>query len=400
MRTILVHLAVVTCCWAGICSPLAAGDPPYQAKSSPAGKLTLERGIPVLEVWGSPESMGEGIGSLALSQAKGILEYPRLLARQYRAEFLFPVLLTLGNGMIQGIPAPYMAELKSMHKHSQAPWETLVAGNTMFDLKKFVLCSGMALAPGTSFSRGSILARNLDYPPVGNISRYSLVSIMHPEGKHSFVSVGFPGLVGVLSGMNDAGLALAILEVIDIKPGLKRFDSQGIPYALCYRTVLEECTTIDEAIARLGKLRRTCLTNLLIADKKEVAVLEISPDFVKKRDPKAGVVCCSNHFCLDSMKPAAPLNPHRSVERLDYLEAKTSSGNIRFEDICANLDGVRLGRQTLQSMIFDTDTLDLWVSFAGPPASAGPFVHIPLKERLIKRKNKTPEVASSPVSNP
>lgn len=381
---------------AGVCSNLATAESPYQPKGNSAGTIQVIRGIPILEVGGSPEAIGEGMGALGLAQAKGILEYPRLLAREFHAEFLFPILMSMGETMIKRIPEEYMRELKSMHKHSGAPWETLVAGNTMFDIKKFVLCSGMALAPGTSFSNASILARNLDYPPVGNISSYSIVSVVHPEGKHSFVAVGFPGLVGVLSGMNDAGLALAIHEVIDLKTGLKRFDPLGVPYAMCYRTLLEECTTIDQAIARLEKFKRTCTTNLLIVDKKEVAVLEITPDLVKKRPPKAGVVCCANHFCLEELKPEKPLNPLKSIQRQGYLEAKTGNGLIRFEDICSNLNDVRLGKQTLQTVIFDTGSLDMWVSFSGPPSSAGPFVHLPMKERLAKGKKAEPLKALNP----
>lgn len=388
----------------GLCGPsssIAFAQAPYQARSNAAGTLRSEQGIPVLEIRGTPESLGQGMGELALAQAKPILEYPRLLAREFSAEYLFPLLLSLGEGMIKDIPAPYMAELKSIHRHSGAPWETLVAGNTMFDIKKFVLCSGLALAPGSSFSQGSVLARNLDYPPVGGISRYSLVTIYHPEGKRSFVSVGFPGLVGVLSGMNDAGLALAIHEVIDLKTGLKRVDLKGVPYAMCYRTILEECSTIDEAIARLEKFRRTCTTNLLIADRKGVAVLEITPELVRKRPPHKGVVCCANHFCLDELKPEKPLNPLYSMQRQKYLENQSNQGLFKVEEITEHLNKVRLGKQTLQSVVFDTEALDMWVSFSGPPSSEGPFARISLKERLCAGRAKATEpVGIPPLKSP
>lgn len=73
------------------------------------------------------------------------------------------------------------------------------------------------------------------------------MTVYKPEKKKAFAAIGFPGLVGSLSGMNQDGLCLAIHEVIDIKTGLKKFNYNGIPYAMCYRQLLEECATVDEA---------------------------------------------------------------------------------------------------------------------------------------------------------
>lgn len=355
----------------------------YRPQQLAQGRIDLVGGIPVLQVRGTPQEMGETAGILGLRQATGILEYPRNLARAFGAELLFPILLKTGEGMVKHFPPAYQEELRAIHKSSGAPWETLVAGNTMFDLKKFVLCSGIALEPGrTSFAKGTVLARNLDYPPVGQIHKYSLVTIYRPEGKRPFVSVGFPGLVGVLSGMNDAGLALAIHEVIDVKKGQKRFDAEGIPYALTYRMVLEECSTIEDAVNLLGRLKRTCTTNLLIADRKQVAVLEISPEKILKRPAMRGAVCCANHFCLAEHKPDEPLNPFDSFERQEFLEASQGQGALSIEQIRQSLDTVKLGRQTLQTMVFDTEALGLWVSFSGPPSSAGPLIRLDLANAL------------------
>ena len=354
----------------------------YQAKQTQAGRMEIIGGIPLLHVWGTPKEMGEAVGKLALSQAPGILEYPRALARLYGVEFIFPVFLKLGEGMVDHFPKAYQEELRAIQKASNAPWETLVAGNTMFDLKKFVLCSGMALEPGRSFAQGTVLARNLDYPAVAEVHRYSLVTVYQPLGKHGFVSVGFPGLVGVLSGMNDAGLALAIHEVIDVKKGQKRFDPSGIPYAITYRMVLEECTTIDEAISLLKRCKRTCTTNLLIADRTQVAVLEISPEQVLRRSAKNGFTCCTNHFCLAEHKPEKPSYPFKSLERLLYLESCESPRPFSVEQIRLSLNAVCLERKTLQTMLFDTEALALWVSFSGPPSSAGPLVRLELAKAL------------------
>src|SRR5438270_234554 len=83
------------------------------------------------------------------------------------------------------------------------------------------------------------LGLSRDYPTLGAAHQYGLVTVYRPAGKRAFASVGFPGLVGCLSGINDAGLSVAILEVFQARAGIRRLDRNGTPYALCYRRLLE-----------------------------------------------------------------------------------------------------------------------------------------------------------------
>src|SRR5262249_32944708 len=152
---------------------------------------------------------------------------------------------------------------------------------------------------------------NLDYPSLGYIHQYSLVTVYRPKGKRAFASVGFPGLVGVLSGMNDAGLAVAVHEVFDVKAGEDHFDVQGTPYGLCLRRVLEECRTIEEAQKLLAKMRRTPPINVAVADRTRVGVLEVTPKHVLLRKPSAGTCTCTNHYCTAALKPENPVNIDR-----------------------------------------------------------------------------------------
>src|SRR5205085_6318195 len=102
-----------------------------------------------------------------------------------------------------------------------------------------------------------LFGRNLDYPTLGFLHEYTLVTVYRPTGKHAFVSIGFPGFIGCLSGMNDAGLTIAILEVYQTRDESPAFDAQGTPFALCFRRVLEECSTAAEAEALLRSMKRT-----------------------------------------------------------------------------------------------------------------------------------------------
>ncbi len=177
-------------------------------------ELKYVSGLPVLIASGTPEEIGEGVGALAVKPAPTVLDYPRGLLKLFNADMLYGIFLRSGRSMYDRFPAEYKSELDAIVKGSGTDQDRLIVGNTLFDLKKLLACSAVMIEPGRSATGGSLLGRNLDYPSLGYIQEYSLVTVYRPKGKHAFASVGFPGLVGCLSGMNDAGLALAILEVM------------------------------------------------------------------------------------------------------------------------------------------------------------------------------------------
>src|SRR5260370_20620077 len=147
--------------------------------------------------------------------------------------------------------------------------------------------------------------------------------------------------------MNDAGLTVAVLESFAVRNGEGRFDPRGLPYALCYRTLLEECTTIAEAKKRLERLPRTTLTSLVIADRKGVAVLEITPKSVVLRPAEQRISSCTNHFCTE-LKGETRVNVARSFERFDTLEETRKFDRLfRLEDLRRKLHEARLGELTL-----------------------------------------------------
>jgi isopenicillin-N N-acyltransferase like protein len=338
------------------------------------GRLSYRNGLPVLVVDGSPRDLGLAVGRLALKPAPRAAAYPHDILASFGAEMLWKVAVSGGTKMLKQFPPDYLAELDAMAEGSGADRDSIIVGNTLFDLKKIFACSGVVVDADHSSTGGPLLGRNLDYPSLGYLHQHSLVTVYHPQGKHAFVSVGFPGLVGCLSGMNDAGLCLAILEVFDAHKGEQTFDAQGVPYALCYRKMLEECTTIAEARKVLTSLRRTSLTNLVVADRQGVAVFEISPGHVEERAPEAGLAACTNHFCTPALQRVGGMNPNYSFERYQSLRStladKTKVGP---EDLHTHLDAVNMGELTLQTMVFDPKNLRLYLAVGERPASAGAF---------------------------
>ena len=206
-----------------------------------------------------------------------MLGYPRDLLKLLKVENTWGVFLAGGKSLFKQFPADYRKELEAIARGAGADRDLVIAGNTFFDLKKVLACSSVLVAKDRSSTGGPLLARNLDYPSLGYIQDYSLVTVYRQKGKHAFASVGFPGLVGCLSGMNDAGLTICVLEVYDTKEEGSQFVDAGVPYAMCIRRLLEECTTVEQAETALRGMKRTTILNLAVGDATHAAVFEFTP---------------------------------------------------------------------------------------------------------------------------
>lgn len=345
------------------------------------GELKHVHDLPVLTVWGSPAEIGAAVGKLAVRHAGAMNSYPHNLLKRYHLLALWKPLVKAGRTMVEHFPAEYREELEAIVKPGEIERDQAVAGNTMFDLKKVLACSALLVESERSETGGPLLGRNLDYPSLGYAHEYTLITVYHPaHAQHAFVSVGFPGMVGCLSGMNDAGLALAVLEVFQLKAGHKRFDSSGWPYALCYRRLLEECSTIDEAKARLKQMPRVTITNLVIADRNRVAVFEVTPREVLVRPLDQGTCVCTNHYRMDEVKPLVPINVFHTRQRFQALsEAVQRHDKFDIDDLHESLHRAAMKKDTLQTMIFEPATLRLHLAIGALPASAGELKVLDLK---------------------
>jgi hypothetical protein len=352
----------------------------YPKKKHGGGELKYVNGLPVLVVQGTPQEIGEQIGMLGVKPAARLLHYPKdFLARIPLAEVAWSVLVSEGKRMLKQFPPDHLQEMDAIAKASGFDRDYIVAANTMFDLKKLIACSALIVQPDRSATRGPLFGRNLDYPSFGYLHEYSLVTIYRPKGKHAFASIGFPGVVGCLSGMNDAGLSLAVLEVFAVKDGQEKYDDTGTPYALCYRRILEECATVDEAERLLKSMKRITTTNLAICDKHGGAVLEVTPKHVARRLPENNVCACTNHFLTPDLKPDELENFFNTLKRYQAL-LKTCQGkqHLDLADVQASLHAAHQGRGTLQTMIFEPAALRLHLAFGTCPSSALPVKRLDL----------------------
>jgi isopenicillin-N N-acyltransferase-like protein len=225
--------------------------------------------------------------------------------------------------------------------------------------------------PARSATGGPIFGRNFDFLTLGELDQYSMVIVYRPEGKHAFASVGFPGMVGAISGMNDAGLAVGTLDVEQSADGSRKFNPTGVPLAFVFRRILEECTTVDEAEALLKSIKPTTWMNLTVCDRDGGATFEITPDHIGRRDDEDGLVRCTNHFRCEGMSVG------EECWRFDLL-TDVPNQPLDVAAVQQRLDAANQGDLTLQTMVFEPRELVLHLAIGKPPVSDDPLVRIEL----------------------
>ena len=353
--------------------PASSGAEPFRYPPGKQDKAELAhvRGLPVLCVEGDPEELGAQIGLLAVKPAARLLDYPRdFLGKNGRAE-AWPRLVAAGKEMLANFPREHLRELEATVKATGLDRDLFVAANTLFDMQKPIACSVLMVEGQRSAGDGPLFGRNLDFPTLGYLHEYTLVTVYRPKGKRAFVSVGFPGLVGCVSGMNDAGLTLAVLEVYATKDESPVFDPQGTPYALCFRRLLEECTTVDEAEKALRAMKRTTRINLAVCDMKRSAVFEITPKSLVVRNAVDGICACTNHFRTRELATAY------NCRRYDALEESRRLNRLNVAEVQERLHAARQD-DTHQTMVFEPAALKLHLACGKCPSSALPLKTVEL----------------------
>lgn len=369
---------VLTCgvylTWLLVCASSAgAEDFRYPEGKHGSGELRYINGLPVLCVQGTPEETGQQAAALTAKSAGPLLDYPREYLRRQGREAIWPLLVNGGRSMLPNFPDDYRRELEAAALQSGIDRDLLIVGNTMFDLKKIGGCSTLIVEPARSTTGGPLFGRNLDFPTLGVLEKYNLVSVCRPNGKHAFAAIGFPGMLGCLSGINDQGLAVATLEVYSSADGGAAFNPTGTPYAMCYRRILEECATIEEAEKLLRSMNRTTSMNLAVCDRHHGGVLEMSTKSVVLRPPEEGLCPCTNHFRTTELATGT------ACPRYDALQQAKGLAKLGLKQVSDRLHAANQGEATFQTMIFEPAALKLHLAIGSCPSSALPLKELDLK---------------------
>jgi hypothetical protein len=287
-------------------------------------------------------------------------------------------------------PDPFEDKLPTFHR--MVMLHALYDVALSFEQSPLLGCSSFGLGPRATRDGHTLFARAFDFEAGDAFDRDKVLYLVRPRGKIPFASVAWPGLVGVLSGMNAEGVAVVVHGG---RAGEPR--AAGVPVVFSMREVLENATTTREAVALLSKQEVMVSHIAFVADAAgRFAIVERAPEvpaFVRDRFPDPDRVALTNHFegpLKDDPKDArvrattttldrrARLDELLAALRPEETDAARAIAMLR-DHACAKGLSCELGdRRSIDALIAthgvvaDTTARVLWVS-AGPHLS-GRFV--------------------------
>ena len=182
------------------------------------------------------------------------------------------------------IAPPYLRQLNYHAAHD--------IGHALQNMN-LVGCTSFALWNGFTSDSSLIVGRNFDFYVGERFAENKIVSFIKPDSGFRFSMIGWAGMCGVLSGMNEKGLTVTVNAA---KSGIPA--SSAMPVSLLAREILQYAATIDEAYAIAAK-RNIFVSELFLigssADNR-ASVIEKTPDRQGLYAPDDDKIVCVNHF--------------------------------------------------------------------------------------------------------
>ncbi len=236
-------------------------------------------------------------------------------------------------------------------------------------------CSQMVVLPRITENGHIYLARNYDYWP--KESDLCLIITKIDKKAHH---IGFSELgLGRNDGINEHGLCISMSNAA---PG-RTSPSKGIEFWVIIRSVLDSCSSVDEAIELINDLPTSTYANFIIADRKDdAALVEVAENnkAVQRINPETDnqYLCATNHYISESMLAYETERYWDSVARYKAMELRINDGipNVdksHIKGIQSNLMPLGIcthdyssGFGTLWSAIYDASDMSLEVCFGSP----------------------------------
>ena len=161
-----------------------------------------------------------------------------------------------------------------------------------FEHSPLIGCTTFTFGGDALEGGGGILARAFDFEVDEVFDRHKAVFLVREAGQIPFASVAWPGLVGVVSGMNAEGVAIVVHGA---RGGAPRAEGEPVVHAL--RRVLSTAHDSDEALRALAA-QPAMVSHIVIlndASGRAVVVERVpgQPNFVRFLPAKAAT---TNHF--------------------------------------------------------------------------------------------------------
>lgn len=321
-----------------------------------------DSGLWELKVSGNAFQRGEAIGKLSADllyyQEKVFVDQIReIVPSDGYLKFLRFFIVLFNRNLGENVPEEFRDEiygisLSCTHEYDfiGTPYERQLNYHSAHDLghamQDYMLvgCSSFASWGENSADSSLIIGRNFDFYMGDKFAANKLVSFYEPEEGYKFASVGWPGMIGVLSGMNETGLTVTINAAKSTMP-----TASATPISILTREILQYASTIDEAYAIALKRKTFVSESILIGSARDgrAAIIEKSPEQTALFNGSGSQIICTNHYQSEAFSHdernleniATSDSPYRFARLEELLEENKPINPVKAAAILRNQKG-------------------------------------------------------------
>lgn len=291
-----------------------------------------------LYIKGNPLQLGYNNGALTqdLMQKQEEIFFSKVagfVPSKFKQNLLRNFLKWYNRKMYLNIREDFQAELFGLSQYSSDKYDYIAPkfrramylhgahdiGHAMQDLM-VVGCTSLAVWNENTEDGDLLIGRNFDFSVGEDFSKNKLIEFVEPENGIPYLSVSWPGMIGVVSGMNKEGIT------VTINAGKSKIPlTAKTPISLVTREILQFAATIDEAIAIAKKIKVFVSESILVgsANDKNAVIIEVSPhNFGVYSVENSAKIFCTNHFQSEAYKDDKRNQKHIVESHSEYRYEK------------------------------------------------------------------------------
>ena len=295
LRIVAVVTAVVVIMSCAEAPPVRDMQPVRTAQgfSFHAGTRTDQEGMPLLDLSGSHYEVGLQYGVLLRPEIRAVYgEFQKLLDQLtgggFRRFFLVQSMSGEIEAMRQALPAGFEEELHGIAEGSGIRYSDFLFFTLIPEFLFDSSCTSIVVRRGSEIAHG----RTFDFAqPASYIARYPVITREAVDGRVPYINMGFIGLPGVYTGLNERGIAVSVNTAAFSAHATGRV----IPVGFLVKSVLESSTTLQEADSVMS---RSSVSHYFITvssrDERDASLYEDLGDTITKVPMKGEVLSVAN----------------------------------------------------------------------------------------------------------
>ncbi len=225
--------------------------------------------------------------------------------------FLKRLIIIFNRNLGKYVPFEYREEIAAMSKFCTedynaigTPYERQLNYHAAHDIghamQQYMLvgCSSFGVWDDKSADSTLVVGRNFDFYLGDDFAENKLITFAMPDSGYKYVSIGWAGMIGVLSGMNECGLTVTINASKGAIP-----TSAATPISILTREILQYASNIEQAYSIASSRTTFVSESILIGSDSDnrCAIIEKTPSETVLYMHRGDVIISTNHFLSERM---------------------------------------------------------------------------------------------------